>query len=91
MSKTIGDLYWNQLSMCDFSKKENVDKYNEGGFHYELYIVTDVVGAKHYKARNVKWEEITEDYLGTLTPKKGCHWDSVMGNRMDLVYTLTPL
>ena len=48
-----GDLYWTQLSMWDFSKKDNVDTYNDNGFHYELTLVTEVFSETHRKVRNI--------------------------------------
>ena len=81
----VGDLFWSQISMWDFSDKSNVDMYNDGGFHYELFIITEVISENHYKHRHIKYGEISEEQLSLLIPEKGHNWFRVMGNREDLV------
>ncbi len=78
-----GDLYWQQLSMWDLSKKDNVDTYNDGGFHYELILVTETVGETRRKIRNVKVGELTTEQIDSLKPLKGHNWHRVMGNVED--------
>ena len=85
MDKKIGDLYWSQLSMWDFSKKENIDIYNKKGFHYELHLITDIVNKNHYKFRRVKTNELSSDEIDALIPPKGIYFDSVVGNNKDLL------
>ena len=80
--KKKGDLYWNQLSMWDFSKKENVDAYSAHSFHYELYVVTQDQINNSWKATNLTWDEV-EIYqldLINLTPAAGDNWSRVTGN-----------
>ena len=79
-----GDLYWTQLSMWDFSKKDNVDTYNDNGFHYELTLVTEVFSETHRKVRNIKAGELTDNQIDSLKPLKGHNWYRVMGNVEDL-------
>ncbi len=80
-----GDLYWRQLSIWDFSEKENIDAYSHNGFHYELMIVTEVISNKRKKVRKVKVGELTAKQVEKLMPEKGHNWSRVMGNEIGLV------
>lgn len=80
-----GDLYWRQLSMWDFSEKENVDVYSHNGFHYELLVIKEVVSENRKKVRNVKVGELTTKQIEMLIPEKGHNWSRVMGNEISLV------
>lgn len=83
--KKIGDLYWNQLSMWDFSDKENLDTFSSDGFHFELFLVTDVISDNQWKTRHVKVNELSTDELNKLIPEHGHNWSRVMGNDLNLV------
>ena len=78
-----GDLYWQQLSMWDFSKKGNVDTYNDGGFHYELIMVTEITSKTGRKVRNIKVGELTDEQVNSLKPLEGQNWFRIMGNIKD--------
>ena len=85
--KKIGDLYWTQLSMWDFSDKDNLDAFSFDGFHFELLLVTDVVSDNQWKVRNVKVNELSTDELNKLIPEHGHNWSRVMGNDLELLKT----
>ena len=80
--KKKGDLYWSQLSMWSFSKKENVDAYSAHGFHYELYVVTQDQINNGWKAKNLTWDELESYQLDLIkfTPLANQNWSRVMGN-----------
>jgi len=84
-TKKVGDLYWQQLSMWDFSDKENIDVYSNEGFHYELMIIKEVISQNRRKVRNVKVGELTTKQIEMLIPEKGFNWSRVMGNEVNLV------
>lgn len=84
MNYKKGDLYWEQISMWDFSMPENVDAYKEGGFHYELMLVTEITSETGWKVMNVKVGELSESQIESLKPKKGESWFRAMGNIEDL-------
>ena len=81
----VGDLYWRQLSMWDFSKKNHVDTYSKGGFHYELFIVTEVISINHWRPRHVEVGELSENEIAKLIPESGNICSRVMGNNADLI------
>jgi len=81
--RSVGDLYWQQLSMWDFSKVENLDVYSDKGFHYELMMVEKVISDNQWTVRNIKVDELTKDQVESLTPKSGHNWHRVMGNIKD--------
>ena len=83
--KKLGDLYWTQLSMWDFSKKENYDAFCANGFHFELMIVTGVVSDNQWKIRNIKADELPVDEINKLIPEFGHNWSRVMGNNLELI------
>lgn len=83
--KKVGDLYWSQLSMWDFSKQEHIDKFSPDGFHFELFVVTDVISDTHTKVRNVKVGELSDDEIKYLTPEKNHNWSRVMGNNVSIL------
>jgi len=83
MNKNLGDLYWEQLSMWDFSHKEHIDVHIQ--FHYELMIVTEAINDTRIKIRNVRVDELTKDQIDKLIPEKGHNWSRVMGNNLNLV------
>jgi len=85
MSKIKGDLYWGQLSMWESSHKNNIDTFNDGGFHYELMIVKEVINDNHTKVRNVNVNELTPDEVNKLKPEPNHNWHRVMGNNLDLI------
>ncbi len=81
----VGDLYWRQLSMWDFSDKENIDVYSHDGFHYELFVVKEIITDTSKKVRNVKAGELTTKQIENLIPEKGHNWSRVMGNDLTLI------
>lgn len=84
MSKVIGDLSWNQLSLWDFSAKGDIDVFGNKGYHYELHIITEVISESHCKFRRVKVGELTEQELGMIHPDKVNKYE-IVGNRVDLL------
>jgi hypothetical protein len=80
--KKLGDLYWQQLSMWDYSKKENVDTFTKEGFHYELYVTTKAKVDSRWKAKNLTWSELTDSEIDLiiLIPEVGIRGYSVVGN-----------
>lgn len=83
--KLKGDLYWQQLSMWDCSKKENFDTFSADGFHFELMITTDVLSENQWKTRNIKVDELPQDEINALIPEFGHNWSRVMGNNLSLL------
>jgi hypothetical protein len=83
--KKLGDLYWAQLSMWNFSKKENVDAFSKDGFHYELQITTGEQVDNRWKAKNLTWKELTdfEIDLITLMPEGRIMGYKIVGNISD--------
>lgn len=54
--KAKGEIYWNQLSMWDFSPPNCIEGYRRDGehmFHYFLKIVDEVIGDCQYRTKVV--------------------------------------
>ena len=80
--KKLGDLYWTQLSMWDFSLKENVDTFSTDGFHYELQVAIEAQVDNRWKAKNLTWDELSKAGIDLikLIPEPNHNWNRVMGN-----------
>ena len=54
--KVVGEIFWDQLSMWDFSPPNCIEGYRKDGehtFHYFLKIVDEVTGKLSYRTKAV--------------------------------------
>jgi hypothetical protein len=82
-TEKVGDLYWSQLSMWDYSKEEDIDVISHNGYHYELLEIVEIISENQKRIRHVNVNELTDEQIDTLIPEKNHNWSRIMGNIND--------